>query len=1110
MFKYFKKTIDFFHNYCYNKGDIRELRGESMENDNTFVCQTGCSSDENMNHSGTTTFTLDGNAIPVGVCIFEFDGEKITLEHASNEYYRIFGYDESEYWALPRNSAGVRFCDDEKANSLFGTFKEAITQNKRFDMEYQGVNRYGTEIYLKSTFKIISVENGIYTISCATTDVSEFRQPQVFSENERERLMAIAALSADTLFEYDIEKDELSCSKNDNGRFVKSRVIKDFESEYKDNSIIFENDIAAFERLCDNMRLGVDNISVELRLYDEKKQAYTWHKFQGKTLNNKDGIPVKIIGKIVNISEDKDAERRLIDKAERDPLTKIYNKATTTTMIKDFLRTDNRETLDALLIIDVDNFKAVNDNLGHLFGDSILLDLSQEMQDLFRSSDVVGRIGGDEFVVFLRGIKQQKHIADKAKDICRIFELLYSGENGDKITGSIGISVFPQDGTNYDDLFKKADIALYTSKNSGKNCFTFYSDCVENPLNENNQIHANKYRKDIPISSPNNIFTSEITDFAFDIMNKTKDVSSAINLLLSKVGKHFGLSRVSVKETVLDQPFCLRYTYQWCANGIESQLGRSFLVNQEQWINTVNKYDDNDIYACENLDKEYDIDPYWESILKKSGVVAFLECAIFDSGEYKGCICFNDCKKIRVWTVDEVRALITISKIISSYLLKMRAFEKANKMVDTLTNFDKLTGLPHLNKFREMVEEIIANAQPGDAFALISADINNFKYLNEKLGSENGDFVLRSFALKLASRKAYKNNNCRVFSDKFLSFVMIDPDVDIKMKFEQVLTTFTDEMKEQLPTSSLTICSGIYIIRDKKNFDFNIATDNVNIARLKAKGYLENTCVVFEDSMKTEINKSIEILTEAHRAIENHEFVVYFQPKIALKSNAIVGAEALVRWKKPDGRIIPPCEFIPYLEKNGFICNVDFYVYEEVCRYIRRKLDAGMDCVPISVNVSRVHLKNDDFIRHVSELVERYHIPHKLLEFELTESVFLENQNAAVKTMTEMKNMGFYVSIDDFGSGFSSLNMLKNLPVDILKIDKEFFGNYSFKTNDEIVISSIIGMANKMSISVICEGVETEEQVNFLRDTECDMVQGYYFGKPIPCEDFDSFKVTNK
>lgn len=1047
-------------------------------------------------------FRLEGGKIPCGIIVFRYDGNRLEIIHASDRFFELMEYTKAEYLSLHLSGSGSKITGEAFVKKLKETLSADNKAGAFFSFEYLAPDKDGNSRWLKAEGQINDNSGGIYTITCAVIDVTSCK-PDV---KEWVKLTTVASLSADLLFDLDMKTETIVFSKYKNGELFHTVTYTDFESEIKSQKLIYDDDVDNFERICDNMRLGHQSVIAELRLLDRDTGEYGWYKIQGKSISDDSGVSVRVIGTILNISERKDAERRLIDKAERDPLTKIYNKATTRSLVKDYLRTDSRETFDALIIVDVDNFKKVNDNLGHLFGDSILVDLSQEMQDLFRTSDVVGRIGGDEFLVFLRGIKQRSHIESKAADICRVFELLYAGENGDKITGSLGISIFPTDGDTYDELFRKADVALYSSKNEGKNCFTFYSEADDVSLETGeNLIHVNRYKRDAPLNTTSNIFDTEITDFAFDIMNKTRDVENSITLLLGKVGKHFDLSRVSILETTNDAR-CLKYTYQWCSKTARPQLGEIIALTEGQWNDVVQSYDGNGMNFAPDTSV---IDSGTEShycLFDAMETVSALSCAIIECGEYKGCVSFNDCVRHKIWSVDEVRALKTISKIISSYLLKMRAFEKATSLVDKLTNYDKLTGLPCFNLFRDTVTDIAKRGFEGDKFAFIYCDINNFKYINEKYGSENGDRMLCSFADKINSIDTPIKCSSRIFSDKFLIFMRIENPDGIAGDMLKFLDEFSEREKEINSECSVTSAAGIYIVEDCKKIDIGAAVDNVNIARREAKKNLENCCVVYDESMKQEITHSIEIVNKAKTALKNHEFVVYYQPKIELKTDTLVGAEALVRWKKPDGTIVRPDKFIPYLERNGFIVNVDFYVYEEVCKFIRAHLDAGKKIVPISVNVSRVHLKDPDFLKIVNGIISKYRIPSDLIEFELTESVFLENQNAAIQTMDELKKLGYLVSIDDFGSGFSSLNLLKNLPVDILKIDKEFLSNGSnFNSNDGIVVSSIINMANKMKISVICEGVETEEQVNFLRANNCDMVQGFFFARPIPENEFDSY-----
>ena len=223
----------------------------------------------------------------------------------------------------------------------------------------------------------------------------------------------------------------------------------------------------------------------------------------------------------------------------------------------------------------------------------------------------------------------------------------------------------------------------------------------------------------------------------------------------------------------------------------------------------------------------------------------------------------------------------------------------------------------------------------------------------------------------------------------------------------------------------------------------------------------------------------------------------------------MVGAEALVRWVKSDGGIMPPDKFIPLFEKNGFVVNLDFFVYKEVCRSLREWIDKGINIVPISVNVSRIHLYDENFVRDFMNLVDEYDLPYDVIELELTESMFLDNTNVAISTMRQFRELGFKVSIDDFGAGYSSLNLLKEMTSDVLKLDKEFFGRGELQKEEQIIVSSIVNMAKQLDMKVLSEGVETKDQVDFLKGIACDMAQGYLFAKPMPKDNFEVIMANN-
>ena len=284
--------------------------------------------------------------------------------------------------------------------------------------------------------------------------------------------------------------------------------------------------------------------------------------------------------------------------------------------------------------------------------------------------------------------------------------------------------------------------------------------------------------------------------------------------------------------------------------------------------------------------------------------------------------------------------------------------------------------------------------------------------------------------------------------------------------------------------------------------------DRANVALKNVKDTNDSRLFAFQfysdlDRLKLMREKDME--NRMQDALNAGEFVVYLQPKLSLKDDTISGAEALVRWQDPERGLIPPDEFIPFFEKNRFIVEVDLYVFDQVCSLLRRWLDEGITPVPISVNMSRAHLAKTDFLDAYEAIRKAYGVPPELLEIELTETLVFTNPEALFQVIDQIHRRGYRCSMDDFGSGYSSLNLLKDLRMDTLKLDRAFFTSQNADNpRERDVVTSVIDLAEKLSMSTVAEGVETPAQTAFLKEARCDMVQGYVFSRPVPIPDFEA------
>ena len=419
---------------------------------------------------------------------------------------------------------------------------------------------------------------------------------------------------------------------------------------------------------------------------------------------------------------------------------------------------------------------------------------------------------------------------------------------------------------------------------------------------------------------------------------------------------------------------------------------------------------------------------------------------------------------------------------------------------------DSLTGLDRYEVFLKKLQRCLDDI--GDKkVSVVYTDIRHFKYINDTYGYQVGDALLRDFVKDIMNDNRDLICCSRVYSDNFVAANILPDDIT-NQQFKDFIEMVNNERevryREKYLNSRLQFCTGISIVdKNSRSLDAETVVSNANLARKVAKELEEDCCVLFDNSMMEGIKREVEITSQIPKAISNHEFKVYYQPKIETATLELTGAEALVRWQRPDGSFVYPDQFIPFIERSGQIVDVDYYVYREVFQFLSERIAAGKNVVPVSLNVSRVHLTKMEILGYVQKLFAEFPISPDLIEFELTESIYLDNTERALALVEGLHNMGVKVSMDDFGSGYSSLNLLSRLPIDVIKLDKVFLKDDSLSESDKIVISCMVDMAKRLRIVSLCEGVETMEQSDYLKEIGCQLQQGYYFSKPIPQEQFE-------
>lgn len=990
---------------------------------------------------------------------------------------------------------------------------------------------------------------------------------------------------------------------------------------YLSGKLIYSEDVAEFirnharENILRSHERGKNEITAEYRRLLENGK-YIWVRAIIHLAADMDTGDIKAFVCVKDIDAEKKKQIELQYKAERDSLTGLYNKSMTGKLVDEYLMFGQSHGNSALFMIDLDDFKDINDHFGHVYGDALLCELADKLVGMSGSSDIVGRIGGDEFILFMKKGATEDKVEEKAVEICRDFQVLCKGMNGTQyeVSSSIGISFFPEDGENFKDLYEHADAALYAAKSGGKKRYRIYDG----------SIFTGYTSKRTKIQTAGSLsqkgFRQNRIEYVFKILYQSENSVAAIHSALELAARHFYFERGYIFENSKDGKTTSN-TFEWCAGGVASKMENLQSLPIEAVATAVSSFEKRGAFILRSLD---DLPPAERAVLEPQGIKSMFQVGIFDKSRLLGFIGFDNCKSETVPDDGEIDEMMTICNILATFFVKQYVDEVSAKDLRTrqevmnhLDNFiyvintetfevlfmnekiqnlvneaaggavcynffrgmhqqcedcpirqmeanntdrvvfelyndklgmwmesaasllrwtdgslaclisctditnqkdahlrhvrqleelvyvDELTGSRTYHKFKQDARRILEN-QPYVLHFLVKLDIDNFKLINQIYGYEKGNEVLCCVADAIG--QTVRNEDeifARVNSDEFIALFTLEEKGEIENLYDDFLGHFNKIMGDRF-SFKFNFPHGRFLIYpgDAKKMDISDMFEKANIAHKAAKMDKTVQFAFYDERMTKDAVHVQEIENKMTKALETEEFIVYLQPKYYLTDESVGGAEALTRWKNEDGDLFFPDSFIPIFEQNGFIAKLDYYVFKKVCQMIQSWIQNGIKPVVVSVNFSRLHLGNPNFIKELCSIADDVSIPRKYLEIEITETVIYDNIDKLEILLNAIHNNGFSMSMDDFGSGYSSLGMLKNLPVDVIKMDRSFFADQRDAERSKIVVGSIIQMAAGLGIRIVAEGVEEQEHIRLLRELHCDMVQGYYYAKPMPEETF--------
>ncbi|MBR0131615.1 MAG: EAL domain-containing protein [Lachnospiraceae bacterium] len=446
---------------------------------------------------------------------------------------------------------------------------------------------------------------------------------------------------------------------------------------------------------------------------------------------------------------------------------------------------------------------------------------------------------------------------------------------------------------------------------------------------------------------------------------------------------------------------------------------------------------------------------------------------------------------------DEIMQLDTMLRVIMGFVARRRLIRKLEEF-----GFSDLDGYNNFRAFARYIDIANAENQLGGK-AAFHIDLHNFTVVNQEVGRDNGDIVLKNYYKRIQEAIYGMGVVARLGGDKFIGVYDRVFEEEIYKIFSGIPIPYDSEGKKRVNVSA---AAGIYILPIPFMMKgYGDIMDKIMMAGNIAKQQAESGIVVYDDTMKERINHLKKVQADFKIGLKNEEFAVFYQPKVDIINGVLIGAEALCRWIQDD-KIIPPMSFIPILEMNTDICDLDFYMLEHVCQHLKKWIDEGREAIRVSVNFSRKHLVDVDLVDHIIEVIDKYKVPHEYIEIELTETttdVLFSDLRRVVRGLQEQ---GIWTAVDDFGVGYSSLNLICEIPWNVLKVDKSIVpvDEAGSDSTSHKMFAHVISLAHDIGLKCVIEGVETGKQMEILKKNNCRIVQGYYFDKPLPLEEFET------
>lgn len=863
-------------------------------------------------------------------------------------------------------------------------------------------------------------------------------------------------------------------------------------------ALLHPSDQKHFRRALKEASLSAVSGSIDIRLRLDPEgdgERYAWFRTLYRSIADGTGKIERIIGRSFNI----DSDKRLQEEVRLDPLTRLWNKAEMQREVAAYLE-EKPDGEYGMLLMDIDNFRGINETFGHTYGDMVITDVAGVIRDYVGARDIVGRVGGDEFLIFMKDISLPE-AAGRAEELCAALAKDYVGE-GVKyhITVSAGLAMYRVDGSTCEALLEKADHAMCRAKRNGKNMCEIATAEDEGP----GKTRPRRIERQGSMSQEDQEFLA----FAANLLAHAKNLDGSLNMLLKRTAKRLGLDLLAV---------------------FENKDSRAESVMTNYYSSVFSFFDKCTVPVLEKIRQECpaagscmifrgsQLKEYRESLRELKSVqhldmdqpFSFVLVSFEFVDDRTGAIVYLSLDEERGWQQSELMLLQELTRTIAIFVSLRCRMEESRAVVRHMRKRDQLTDLYNQEAFRQKVADWFREAKGDKVYAFEYVDIDNFGYVNENYGYKAGDEILKLLAADISSQSYYVMG-CRLYSDFFLLLLEAENREDMNERINRRNRQFLQMLNHRYPGSGMGITVGVCIVEAPRRLDVDAAIENANLAWKYVKNKGGRHVGFFEPELRRMRAKEQQVVAEFFEALYRAEFRLFLQPKFILGERRVYGAEALSRWRRRDNSLLGPGDYIESLERIGYVTELDFYIFEELLRTLERWGRQGRQRPVVSTNFSGRHFADDgeEFLARIGQIMSRYSVPPEYVEIEITEGVLIRNLAVLQKCIGRLHETGFRVAIDDFGTGYSSLSVLADVPADVVKIDQNFIRR-DMNDGRLALLGEIGRMIRIIGKDVIIEGVETVQQEKLLLESGFVCGQGYLCNGPIPVEEFEKLYLQH-